>query len=334
VANTQSDEQFGNEYLADEHEISIKHSKTNWKMIRSAIILIVIVVVSVIAFWFWQQSQYRSLMQPQRTSFFTDDVLQEPQQEQTVGIENALLDCKTNQEFDESLCSGALQTKDLLEKERLLLTQKDASTQAYSPLFGFKLHSFDPDWDCNNSTMRFDRNQVSVGCYQKSCQDKTDLGTKDRAAEPSTACINETENRRIPVSSLGSFTMTVENESAGWAMGYTDSNLEPLRQVFRANRITPNAVKYAFETPTIEPDGYGNIQTMYQFIFYSPKKMSNLFASYNGEAYSDDVGTARYVIEMSTIMPESKQTVVDEKVIISLAEKMIDSIEFTDPINK
>ncbi len=226
--------------------------------------------------------------------------------------------------------NGVKQPKDenlvsFLEKERLLLTQKTSSTQATSYLFGFTMNFFHKDWDCNNHVAKFTSTGFKINCAQKPC--KIDLDDLDKRNK-SQACLDEENSREYPNNVLPSFVIVVEKFAIDDPSYSGTEDTLYTAAGFQPNKKTPKGIEYKFVE--LERKEHQGSLRKYQVIFYSPKQLSNLHSRLTGTYYGSEKIYGKYFIDFSFYDYEEK---VGQKRIINLTDKIIDSIEFLNPIN-
>jgi hypothetical protein len=209
---------------------------------------------------------------------------------------------------------------DYARLELSLLTQSNPNTQAASKLFGFKFNSFHKDWDCNIRQMMYTPEGIVVSCNQKPCSISRDLQYPENInQEKSAECAKELASREFSAAQLPRLTINVEKV------------VSDKERVFETNATTPRGRAYKFEEVAGNKYQTGYIKQL-RVTFYSPKELTNLLSNLGGTFYGADYVYAKYSTEVDIYEnPEGSTQAIEEK-IIALIEKMIDSIEFTKPV--
>lgn len=193
---------------------------------------------------------------------------------------------------------------DYCEKERFLSISKNkVASQIFSYLFGFKINAFDKEWKCNDSTMT-DKGLV-VDCRPISCKDGLYGDPK--------ICSEELANREFSPSAISSISITIKEV-------LIDSGEDPNKTLVNVYRKTPRK-QIGYELGKVSKSSNEN---EYTISFYSPGKLGDIFSQYSGTLYGSDIYFAEYSIKTKII-----GDLVSEEKLISLIEKLIDSIEFT-----
>lgn len=209
---------------------------------------------------------------------------------------------------------------DYLNLERLLLTQINSNTQASSKLFGFKFNSFHKDWDCNNRNMKFTSRGIVVSCNQKPCSLSQGLLYPDNIMQQRSAeCSEELASRDFSEGQLPRLTINVEKLVA---------DEEPS---FDTNAKTPKGRAYKLEEVLGKKYETGYTK-QFKVTFYSPKELTNMLSNLGGTFYGSDYVYAKYSTDVGIYESANESTQITEEKITVLLEKMIDSIDFTEPL--
>lgn len=207
-----------------------------------------------------------------------------------------------------------------LELERELLTQTSSNTQAMSKLFGFKFNSFHPDWSCNNRSLRYTNTGVVVSCTQKQCSLSDGLLYPDViAVSDSPECAQELANREYPNDQLPRFEINVEKYVVEGELALD------------TNAVTPKGRPYKLEVLEGDKHQTGYVKQL-TITFYSPNELTRMLSDLIGTLYGADTVYAKYTTTVGVYESLDETSEITEEKIIQLIEKMIDSIQFTEPI--
>lgn len=210
----------------------------------------------------------------------------------------------------------------LYELERLFLLAETKDQQATSYLFGVKINTFHPDWQCSNLMSGFTNTGFQFFCEQKLCRvDEVNFIEKSKSKD----CLDEENNREYPKYILSSFEVSVEKELFNKDSGDQSTVFDP-EIALESSEKTPRGIAYRFaklETPKEE----GCLKE-YQVSFYSPKRLSKVHSEMTGTFYGSEIFYGKYLINFHYYDCDN---LVDEAKLIKLTESFIDNIEFLEP---
>jgi hypothetical protein len=168
--------------------------------------------------------------------------------------------------------------------------------------------------------MQYTDTGVVVSCTQKPCSLSQGLLYPDViSVSDSTECVQELANREYPNDQLPRFEINVEKYVAEGELALD------------TNQVTPKGRPYKLE----EVDG-NKYQTGYtkqlKITLYSPKELTRMLSDLGGMLYGADTIYAKYTTTLGVYESLDESTEITEEKMKTLIENMIDSIQFTEPI--